>query len=76
VARTEAHQTAYQKHFEEMLDAPVISNFSDYILQGEYFYNSDYHPSTEGAILRTKKLVADLKAQLAKEAAGASCFFK
>lgn len=72
VARTEAHQTAYQKHFEEMLDAPVISNFSDYILQGKYFYNSDYHPSTEGAILRTKKLVADLKAQLAKEAAGAS----
>ena len=72
VARTQAHQMAYQKHFEEVLDAPVISNFSDYILAGKYFYNSDYHPSTEGAILRTKKLAADLKAQLAKEAAGAS----
>ena len=71
-ARTQDHQLAYQKHFEERLDAPVISNFSDYILAGKYFYNSDYHPSTEGAILRTKKLVADLKAQLAKEAAEAS----
>ncbi|MBR6709306.1 MAG: hypothetical protein IKL84_06470, partial [Clostridia bacterium] len=68
-AKTDAVQNTYQKRFETLLKIPVISHFSDYVMEGRYFFNSDYHPTNEGAVLRTQQLVKDLKAQLAKEAA-------
>ena len=66
-ARTTAHQNAYMDHLRKMLDIPVISSLSDYILEGQYFYNSDYHTGDRGAGIRTKQLAMDLLAQLKQE---------
>lgn len=65
-ARTAAHQQTYQDAVSSKLDAIRISNVSDYIIEGTYFYNSDLHLGTEGAQIRTQKLAADLKAALGK----------
>ena len=45
----------------------MISKTGDYIFDSKYFYNSDYHLNTAGAIIRTDLLIRDIKAQLAKE---------
>lgn len=45
------------------LDCEVISNFADYMWDYSYFYDYNYtHLNTEGAKLRTKQLVEDLRA--------------
>lgn len=41
---------------------PVISSVTDFILPGKYFYDSDYHLNDLGAVLRTERLIKDLKA--------------
>lgn len=71
-ALTQAHHTNYEQMLERGLKITRISNLEDYILEGKYFYNSNYHPGTEGAKLRTRRLAADLLAQLEKEAAEAA----
>lgn len=44
------------------LDCDVISNFSDYMWDYSYFYDyNSTHLNTEGAKLRTRQLVEDLK---------------
>jgi len=40
----------------------VISNAADYIFPADAFYDSRYHMNSEGAILRTNQLIADLDA--------------
>lgn len=49
------------------IHATMISKTGDYIFDSKYFYNSDYHLNTAGAIIRTDLLIRDIKAQLAKE---------
>ncbi|MBR7185407.1 MAG: hypothetical protein IKD37_07350 [Clostridia bacterium] len=66
--REEAHQQAYVDRLDEKLNYPCITEFADMLLPGNYFHNSDYHVSTEGAKLRTRMLADDLKAYLAKAA--------
>jgi len=39
----------------------VISDIEDYILNGKYFYDTDYHLNDTGAALRTNMLIDDLK---------------
>lgn len=39
----------------------VISDVDDYMFAGRYFYDSDYHLNELGALIRTERLVADLK---------------
>ncbi len=43
---------------------PVISSAYDYLFEGKYFYDTDYHLSSEGAEIRTQLLIRDLKAAL------------
>ena len=38
----------------------VISEISDYIFDGRYFYDSDYHLNDLGVLLRTERLIDDL----------------
>ena len=56
------------KEFENMLkevlkgyNVTIISNATDYIFKGRYFFDTDYHLNYFGAELRTEKLIEDLK---------------
>lgn len=40
----------------------VISAAADYLYPGRYFYDADYHLNELGVLLRTKQLIADMKA--------------
>ena len=60
-------QDSYVARLREVLDYEIISHPSDYIIEQEYFNNSDYHPGVTGRTMRTTALIADLKAQLIKE---------
>ncbi len=39
----------------------IISNPYDYIFESDYFYDTDYHLTTAGAILRTERLIKDMQ---------------
>ena len=47
--------------FQEGLNCQIISNYDEYLFSYEYFYDSSLHLGTEGAELRTKILINDLK---------------
>lgn len=46
---------------ENELDAPIISDISDYIMPSEFFYDTDYHLNNSGTQIRTNNLVDDIK---------------
>lgn len=46
-------------------DVKIISDVTDYIMTGNYFYDTDYHLSTNGAKIRTENLLTDIKNALA-----------
>lgn len=56
----------FQNELQSRLNCPVISNYEDYLLDYRYFYYTDAHTNTEGAVLRTKQLIQDLKKYLAQ----------
>ena len=66
-ALKESTQKAFEDKMASKIDYAVISKLSDYIIEGMYFNNSNYHPGPIGASMRTKTLIRDLKAQLTKE---------
>jgi len=51
----------FQKELEEKLDCEVISQYTDYMYDYSYFYNTDYHLTSEGAAIRTEQLIKDIK---------------
>ncbi len=51
----------FQKELENELECPVISNYLDYMYDYKYFYDTYQHLNSEGADLRTKQLIDDLK---------------
>ena len=53
-----------QNGLEEKAEFPVISDFTDYMFEYKYFYNSTFHLTDEGTILRTEQLIKDLKRYL------------
>lgn len=60
----QAKGVVYEEKFRTMLAQygyTPISNVSDYIFLGRYFYDSDYHLNDYGALLRTRQLLADLQ---------------
>ena len=60
----------FQSKIENGLDMrfDVISSVTDYLMPGRYFFDTDYHLSSEGAVLRTEMLVRDIKeAMIRKE---------
>jgi len=65
--RSAEAQDAYMKSIADSVTVPVISHIGDYILEGRYMYNSDYHPNIPGRELRTAQLAKDLLAQFEKE---------
>ena len=47
-------------------DVTIISDFFDCTVPNEYFYDSEWHLTNEGAVLRTSKLLVDILAQFEK----------
>ncbi|MDD6811833.1 MAG: hypothetical protein PUD93_08215 [Lachnospiraceae bacterium] len=56
---------AFQEKLQESLDCPVISDYTDYFIDGSYFYDHFYHLTDEGAVLRTNQLIQDLQQWMA-----------
>jgi len=52
---------AFQKALETKIDAPVISNYTEYCLDPKYFYNTYLHLTTQGARVRTQLLSGDFQ---------------
>jgi len=54
----------FEEHCNKYLAArgiEIISTASDYLLEGRYFYDTDYHLNDKGAEIRTERLLNDLK---------------
>ena len=50
----------FQKELAEKLDCDVISDFRDYFIPYEYFYNTSAHLDERGTEIRTRQLIKDL----------------
>ena len=55
-------QNAYMAAIDEMLHVIRISHVSTYVMNSEYFYDSDQHNNDVGRTVRTENLIADLLA--------------
>lgn len=55
----------FQQKLQSLTKCPVISDFSDYFFDKQYFYENNLHLNNNGAKLRTEQLVKDLKSFLA-----------
>ncbi len=64
---TQEERARLHEYFKSQLHVPVISELEDSLYTGIYLYGTDNHLSTEGAQIRTEKVIRDLKEQLAKE---------
>ena len=64
---TQEERARLHEYFKSQLHVPVISELEDSLYTGIYLYGTDNHLSTEGAQIRTEKVIHDLKEQLAKE---------
>ena len=52
----------YNNDMKKVINAPLISDVKNYIMQGKYFFNTDYHLMEEGAMMHTEQVVADFAA--------------
>ena len=59
-ANTEDTLIDFYRYLYEKLDCKVISNPNDYIIEENYFYDSNFHLNDSGVILRTSLLAHDL----------------
>ena len=64
---TKEERIRLHEYFKSQLNVPVISELEDSLYTGIYLYGTDNHLSTEGAQIRTEKVIHALKNQLKKE---------
>lgn len=57
----EEYMNDYQVQLEAAMDSDVISDWKDYCFTSDYFYDTPYHLTSEGARLRSEQLVKDLQ---------------
>ncbi|MBE6568976.1 MAG: hypothetical protein E7658_02000 [Ruminococcaceae bacterium] len=60
VVSTAEDRTEFYRSLGEQLHFPVISDVNDYILDSAYFYDTNFHLNSRGALLRTSLLADDL----------------
>lgn len=65
---TEEEINGLEAYFRESIDVPIISDIRDSLVPGKYLYGTDNHLTTEGAALRTQKIISELRRQLGSEA--------
>lgn len=51
----------FKRDLEDALDCEIVSDYTDYFFSYEYFYNSSYHLTNEGAEMRTNQLITDIR---------------
>lgn len=51
----------FQQELEKKLDCPVISQYTDYMFDYKYFYDTEWHLSSEGADMRSAQLIEDIR---------------
>lgn len=52
---------AFQNELDKKLDCQIISNFTDYFIDYQYFYDTRYHLIDKGVEIRTNQLIEDLE---------------
>lgn len=55
---------SFYEHLDNALGFRIISNIKDYIMESEWFYDSNYHLNESGMTVRTVQLVNDIKNEL------------
>lgn len=55
----------FQEQLHKDLNCPIISDYTDYFFDSSYFYDTEYHLTDEGAVIRTNQLIADLEQWMA-----------
>lgn len=50
----------FQNQLKDVMEAEVISDYTDYMIEYRYFYDMVYHLSNDGAEIRTQQLINDL----------------
>ena len=58
----DAGYDSYNTDMKKVISATLISDVRDYVMEGKYFYNTDYHLMEEGAKLHTEQVVFDFLA--------------
>lgn len=51
----------FQEELEKAVECEVISDFTDYMYDYKYFFDTKFHLITEGAKMRTVQLISDLR---------------
>ena len=59
-------QASFDQALHRLLDVDIISSAESSEIEGQYFYDTDYHTTDNGGIIRTERLIADLKAYLGR----------
>ena len=54
----------FEQELRQRLDCQVISDYTQYCFEPEYFFNTYLHLTDEGAKMRTELLIQDLKKYL------------
>lgn len=57
---TKEKRAELDNFLQTSIGVKVISNLEDYLFSGIYFYKVDSHLSSEGAKIRTRKIISDL----------------
>ena len=52
---------SYNKWIADTVHCPLISDVANYIYEGKYFANTDYHLNTTGRQMHTKQVAEDVK---------------
>lgn len=51
----------FQKELSKNMNAPVISDYTDYVYPTDYFFNASLHLNNKGKEARTQQLIEDLQ---------------
>lgn len=60
IVSTSEEQEEFYASLKEQLDFPVLSELSDYVMDSAFFYDTNFHLNTIGALERTSILAIDL----------------
>jgi len=60
VVSSQKEKTEFIKSLKKELDFPIISDIDNYILDSAYFYDTNFHLNSTGALQRTSLLADDL----------------
>lgn len=58
---------AFEQELRSKVDCPVISDYTEYCMDPELFYNTYLHLTNEGATIRTEMLIKDIENFLEKK---------